>query len=361
MKIICESSFTQSNWYADIMSGLNAEARKRRETLEVFYDVASANLSDSKCAFIIGSSYRWMSQIVSQAQMSGCHPIILNTQQDHTFSGRYSYVSSDISQSISYILKLFQAQHKERIALYGINKDSIADKYRLQAFCTHIDSENVFYNTLSLSACFAEFFRAYDRVPYNAVICANDYAALSLIQHLKENGINTGTLSIISYSNTFLSTYSTPALSSITINYQHFASAAFMIASCVKKSPFITAMKVFIDWELVSRDTAATPENRISLSDDFLETETTHFYNDPELIEMMNIEQFLSHCDDIDRTILRLLQDGLSYEQICEHCFLTESALKYRLRKYKEACCVSSISALLSILHKYSIDLTRIK
>ena len=60
------------------------------------------------------------------------------------------------------------------------------------------------------------------------------------------------------------------------------------------------------------------------------------FYDDTELSEMMRVEILLVHCDDTDRKILQLLCEGQSVPDICGQCYLTENAVKYRIKKLQQ-------------------------
>ena len=359
MKIISEESYMKSSWYAQIISGLKSEARKRRISLDIFSDIGLIKAAANEPIFVVGSDYQWLCKTVAKIQKLGGHPIILNNQQHHALFGKYSYVSTDIALSISYIIKLFFSQNKRKIALYGINSSSLADISRVSAFCAECDKNDVFYNDVSLEKCFDSFESEYNLKKYDAVICANDYAAASLLRHMKNSNINADSFSIISYSNTLLSASISPSLTSVSINYKNFASAAFMIASSVEKSPFITGMSVAVEWEIVYRSTLCKPTAEPQVTSDFEVIGPDSFYSDSELVEMMNIEKLLNHIDDTDREIIAMISKKKSYEKICEKCFLTETALKYRIKKLKEICKVKSKNDIMPLIEKYNIDLQK--
>ena len=54
-----------------------------------------------------------------------------------------------------------------------------------------------------------------------------------------------------------------------------------------------------------------------------------------------------------DGKIIRLLLRGEPYEKIAETCFLTESAIKYRIKKMVRTCCVQGRKELTALLRRY--------
>ena len=68
---------------------------------------------------------------------------------------------------------------------------------------------------------------------------------------------------------------------------------------------------------------------------------------------MMRIEELLTGCDEVDLKILEAILDGKKTQSIAEECYLTESAVKYRIGKMKDICKVESRASLRDFLLKY--------
>ena len=58
-------------------------------------------------------------------------------------------------------------------------------------------------------------------------------------------------------------------------------------------------------------------------------------------------------AEDLDRRIIGLLLEGAAYERISEECFLTESAIKYRVKKMVKICHVKGRAELTGLLRRY--------
>ena len=358
MIVLSEPEYTLSVWYEQTLAGLKHEARKKRVVLET----AGGEKLPGGPVFVIGSSRAWLKNTVANACAQGCHPIVLSNQPHRSFSGKYSCVSSDIPLSMRYILAMLRQSGKSRIALYGVNGDSASDASRVQAFISERGGET-FYNEGSLENCFAGFIKSHSRYPFDAVICANDYAAVSLIRRLKELQESNFDLSIVSYSNTLLSACCTPSLTSVSLNYGAFGKAAFMISECVEKDREITGMNVSVDWRIVFRESFGRPESEPQTVGTIRPAAVPKapFYSDGEIGELMSIERLLSRCDKTDINILCSMISGQTAEKTAEDCFLADSALKYRLKKMKENGRAGSKRELFALLSKYEVKPDRLK
>ena len=70
-------------------------------------------------------------------------------------------------------------------------------------------------------------------------------------------------------------------------------------------------------------------------------------------MEMMRIESLLSLSDDTDLDIIRLILDGKKTAEIESSCYLTETAVKYRIKKMKDVCHKKTRAELQVFLESY--------
>lgn len=262
-------------------------------------------------------------------------------------------MTEDIYGSMSEIINLFSAKRHEKIALYAHNPDSASDSFKKEAFLrTGGLLEDVFTNEGSLGACFEAFYEKHKRKRYGGIVCANDFAAISLIRHLKNIGEGVDGIDIISYSNTMIARCTSPAVSTVKANFTRFGQLAFMIVDCFAKGDGIRGISIFCDWEIIHRETSSSssvPSNHLSSAPQ----RSGSFYGDVELMEMMRVETLLSFSDETDLEIIDMIVDGKKTSEIVDSCFLTETAVKYRIRKMKECCGKGSRTELRELLCKY--------
>jgi hypothetical protein len=142
------------------------------------------------------------------------------------------------------------------------------------------------------------------------------------------------------------------------MNYESFGQLAFMISDCLAKSDSLRGIQMQTTWQIIHRQTTDTlPYTSPTAADEFKEqSHNNSFYSDPELIDMMRLENLLTDADETDLLILSMIMDGKKTEEIEEACFLAETAVKYRVRKMKECCHVSTKNDLGVLISKYIPD-----
>ena len=354
MLVIIEESFQISVWCREIVDGLRHAARKKRAPLTVSIKVEDIAQSEERAIILVGAETDWINRAVEQTKQAGKHPILLSNQSKSYSESGVSRVTEDIFGSMQEIVDLFSSKNVQSIALYAVNPDSASDSFKKEAFLKSGGScENVFENEGSLADCFARFYEKHKEDRYGGIVCVNDFAAISLIRHLKEHGEEISSIDVISYSDTLISKCTSPAVSTVRANYKNFGQLAFLIYDGIAKSDAIHGIHVACRWEIIHRETSSPSSKAEPLLASIPQKRAKSFYGDPELLEMMQIESLLSECDDTDTAIIRAVLDGKKTVTIAEECFLTESALKYRINKMKEICRVESRSALCEFLRKY--------
>ena len=362
MLVIVEESYKITVWCREILDGLKQEARKKRVNLTFSSNTDDINAKNSsKAIMLVGSETNWLKTAVERVKEAGKHPIVLSNQSAGALGSGVSYVTEDLEGSMKEICNHFKRQGKHHLALYAVNPASASDECKKASFLAsggHID--DVFVNEGSLRACFNSFLARLEQNRYDGIICVNDFAAISLLRHMQKAEVDRASIDMISYSNTLISRCSSPAVSSVRANYNDFGQMAFMIMDCIGKSELINGIHIFGKWEIVHRETSSG-EKHATLCNEGLtakENEMGRFYGDPELQDLLQIEDLLSSCDKTDLAILARILDGKKHAEIAEACFLTETAVKYRIRKMKEICHCESRAALRDFLFTYVSDLS---
>ena len=83
---------------------------------------------------------------------------------------------------------------------------------------------------------------------------------------------------------------------------------------------------------------------------------TDRIYSDKELNEMIIAERILEINFATDKTVIAYLCGGKSVTEIAAACFLTDSGVKYRIKKILEKCRISDKAELISIVKRYLPD-----
>ena len=182
--IFVEDTYSHSGWCQDLVNGLVSELKMKRMAFRFIRSIEEMS-QGSGYIYVIGSSTGWIRTVLKDANRVGIYPILLCNQAFHELDVRYSTVCSDTNGSMHHLVDTLIATGRTRIALYGTNPHSVSDESRKKAFYYAIGQKNqrdVYINDGSMERCFRSFQGT--MADYDAVICANDFTAISLVRNL---------------------------------------------------------------------------------------------------------------------------------------------------------------------------------
>lgn len=351
ISILTEPAYSGSIWGKELLRSLTDRLRQKRIP---FYETFDSVEGSNDGVFIIASDYNWIKSTVSSLNSVGIKPILICNQAEQIQGCDYSCVCSDINGSMKFLLGELKSAGKTRIALYGVNTNSISDIGRVDGLFAfkgeEFDKMRIFTNNGSLANCFAEFFREYKS--FDAVICSNDFAAVSLVRNLSRKDPEAlKNLKILSCAKTKLSAFYENMITSVNMHFEQYGRAAVFIYEKLKAHPYMSGITVTVKW---NNESGKTPRHRIvTIKND---SNGYEFYADGEMRDMLTVEQVLNFCSDTDRLILTSLLNGLTLEETASRCFLTEGGVKYRIKRILTECKLSDKSELLAMLKDYLID-----
>ena len=347
--ILTEPAYSESMWCKALYGSLTERLRQKRISFCEMYDTVPVN---SEAVFIIAADYNWIKATLTELNLSGIKPILICNQAETILGCNYSCVCSDITGSMKYLLDNLKADGKTRVALYGVNTSSISDIGRVDGLFAQkdgvIDSMRIFTNDGSLQSCYREFSAEADN--FDAVICFNDFAAVSLIRRLEADGEGgkLSRLKILSCCQTKISSCYRDKIISINMNLEQYGKAAVFIYEKLKLHPYISQMTLNVSWN--TEPNQSSDHASISLKS---ARNTDRIYSDKELNEMITAERILEIDSATDKTVISCLCGGKSVTEIAAACFLTDSGVKYRIKRILEKCRISDKSELVSTVKRY--------
>lgn len=354
--LLIEDAFKNYPWCHRALRGLNEEIRRKRVGLREVAGIAEIPEEDSEAGvLLLGASESWISRQVHLAGEAGVHAITLMSRRTTPQDSSLSSVVMDVRDSMRLALNYMKSLGCKRIALYGVNPSSASDPWRADVFRQLIGQDGkIFMNHISFRQLFEDFWKELRQ--FDGVICANDYAAISLIRHLRNKGYETADrLSIMSYGNLLLSGRFSPSITSISDNYELYGRAALMIYNMVIKEKMISSVNIQLRSYLHIRETTGNrpyvrePE-AVQAEPEF---PRNMFYEDQEISRMAKLELMLNQCDDTDLATIQCLMQNDTYTAIAEKCFMSETAMKYRIKKMETMCGVSSREELVELLREF--------
>ena len=355
--VLTDPDYHGSPYCIRTMQGLCEAARQKRiqvvETDRVFV------LPDPDDGLIlIPTGFAWLEGVLEDCRALGVIPVVLNCHTPNRFTGRFCYVNADVREAIEYLAELWGKRGIRRPALYAVNSNSISDAVKIDELLAAarrygsftVNEEDVYYNHGSLQDCAAAFTAQLSR--YDCVICTNKFAAIHLWKSLPEEARG---MPFISYGSSLRIERDLPGLCSISMGYEDFGRAAISICELRRREAAIQTVGISVRCLIKEGEGEFLPIPRPSPDCTTAKPRSgpDHFYRDSDVHTMVLVENMISTCDRVDLAILSHLMDGLAYTEIAELCYLSHSALKYRVQKMRSACACSSREEFVELLRHY--------
>lgn len=347
--ILIDSKYSESLWCKSLYESLTKSLRYKRIPFCEIFDSVSIELD---AIFIIASDREWTTSAITQLNQKEIKPILICNQAENLSGCIYSCVCSDINASMKNLLDTLKTNDRSRIALYGINTESIPDVSRVDSLLNwrgeSFETMRIFNNNGSLQNCFNEFYDNIDK--FDAVICANDFTAVSLVRNLEKAAPHKlKDFYIISCAKTQISSYYSNHILSLNMNFDQYGNAAVYVYNALKKHTYLSEITVKVLWSLDNNQKSESKTN-FSLN---LTTSNDLFYKDEELREMLIVDKLLNSVDDIEKKIIDCLCCNQTYDQIADLCFLTVGGVKYRINKIINDSGAKNQKEIISLLKKY--------
>lgn len=361
--ILSEPEYGTSNWHRSIMNGLIAEKQQKRLSLfslNSIEELPHYSIDDKDAIFLVGNDSEWIDDITATCEkVFDNRVIVLGNHDSHPYSRRYSVVSSDIYSEVETLYAYLKYYGCDRIAMYGINPESTSDSFKKASFLScGASEEDFFFNASNLAECFAHFAEKSDS--YDGVICVNDYAAISLVMHLKDRE----KLFITSCGGRMLANFFSPSITHTQSDYCAFGRAGIDLCRLLQKNSTINSINICLASKFVPGETTNflplvnKPVYETGYKTNVSINKSNFFYADSETREMMKLEALLNTCSEIDLLILEDVIRNETYSRIAEKFFISTNGLQYKLKNWFDLCGVRSKSEFIDMLRKFKISKT---
>lgn len=349
--IITELERSNNSWTRNIVNAVKREFSRRK--IE-FAEESDIDLALEKChmpgdvILIPTPATSLVIPLVEKCNKKGIQVIAPNIFQDVGNLYRLHCVRGDIFGVMSTLISGFKQNGNSDIALYGVNSNSQDDLLLAEAFNANYCGRyiGIYFNDGNTQKCFDDFYENIENV--NAVICANDYIAIDLIERLtKINQDFLEKIIIVSFSNTMLSRYYNKPFTSIATNTGTVGRAIADIYKIVKKvnAQSYHSITVYVDYEIHERGNgigifqkqngSSTNSRKLypfPRSFDF----SIAYDNDAMISRLLCIEMGLNELSEQQLAILDRMLRNYSNEEISEEMFLSCETVKYHIKKILE-------------------------
>lgn len=331
VKLLCEKNFCESVWCKQILSGISASLKKKRISYVEIKESKNLNPEKDDSIFLIGSNDKWINDKVNKCNFAGIVPIVVCNQHGRTCTGEYHCVTVDIENAMGQLYSYMQSTGHTKAVFYGLNEASASDRGKAACFSDLFDEPiPVIQNNGSIAEAFEKLYADIDK--FDTVICANDFVAVLLVKKLLETDREIlKRLCIISCAKIMLSTVFEEYIVSQKTDFYKLGCTGGDLLDFLKDKNHISSVTLNIKCDGIGK-TENSPNNS---SPDF-EIDDDAFYKDEAILTALKIDCLFSECKREDTEILKLICMGKTYTQIAEKCFMSESNVKYHVKKYIE-------------------------
>lgn len=341
ISIVYQPDADTTHWCALYLKGARAEVKRKGDTLALLsLEEALVRFSEDKptCAAILSTSRAWAATAANALSAIGVEPVIIGGASRDNYR-HASYVYMDYREATYQLVEYLHRYNRARIALFAVSTDSATDMIKRDAFlaCDQCREQDVFYYTGAdgLMAATCENFLAVCQ-SYDAVICTNDAGAVILMHQLTVAGIRIPEdLFLCTFGDMSISTCGSKSLTMARLNCPEIGKQTVAMCRLLTASEDISGISTKIRCELVIGDTTAS----LPILENALGTVhmpnggPSDFHKDPSVSRIFQAEKILSACDALDIDLLKLIIRGYRYFDIAEILHVSESTVKYRLKR----------------------------
>lgn len=353
---IIDPEYAETVWCKETLSGISSRASSLRYSLSEHSENTLCEIPKDDSIIVIGTSRKWVSRIILAANELSVKTVAVSCQPFET-SGHSDFVLIDHNGATKECLGYLRSAGKVRTALFGINDngnsyaDTIKTRYFPEDDIYYINSED------GVELCFENFFARIDE--YDSVVCSNYITAVYLVNQLKKRGIGVPSgLYVMTYGDSVIGKMMTPSLTTITLDHEQLGVQAVNLCRFPCYTP---EQNVSVTVCIPCRIIAAESTDNVPY------IPGAGYVNEPEIIgcrsrfleersrEIQSFEKLLRLCDDNDLEMLRLLLAGETYGKISEKLYMSESTVKYRIKRLISGSGVTSVSKMLALYTEYIV------
>lgn len=347
INIITEPEYKDTVWCRETLCGIEKKAASLRYKTKICsFDMLSADMEN---IIVVGTSPGYVASILCKTTLLGIRAIVISCQPVETRE-KTSYVLIEHNWATKECIEYLRSCGRKSIALYGINRNSYADMIKTKYF----DDKNIYYSAgkNAMQGCYESFVNQVS--DYNVVVCSNYISAIYLMGRLKSAGICVPEdLYVVAYGDSVIGNTFSPSLT-ITLNHEQLGIQAINLCRFPDTLSENISVTVRVPCEIhAAKSTDNIPY--VKSVNDFMQPDISDniFTQDEQLLEIQSLEKMLRMCDDIDFKIISGLLDGKSYTKIGDTLYISESSVKYRIKRLLTGSGIESAAKMLEVYNKY--------
>lgn len=338
--IVCQPQSEKTHWCSLYIKGIHTEAKRKGDQVTLLQIEEASELFQKEhpvCAGILSTSSIWTEKAAALLSDLGVEPIVIGGASREGYR-HASFVYMDYREATYQLVEYLRTYKKERIALFAVSSDSSPDMIKKDAFLSYekCREHDVFYYSgdgLMNTSC-EKFLAVWKN--YDAVICCNDASAVILMHQLEAAGVSVpDDLFLCSFGDMAVSSIGKKTLTMARLHCTEIGRQVVSACHLLTHSENISGISVKVRCKFIIGDTT---DNLPVVAETLGTTPTpsgisSQFHSDPSISRIFLAEKVLSACDAIDIDLLKLIINGYKYFDIAEILHVSESTIKYRLKR----------------------------
>lgn len=306
-------------------------------------------------AIVTGTDLPALQRTISYLRASGRRAVLAGSDSG-PFGSDVSCVTPSRPAETQQLVNYLYNCNRKRIALVGFGENSINDTVRLHAALNALASWGILLEKETIcrwrqdpQESFTHFFQHAHL--FDAVICPNDVIAICFLRQCAKHGLAVPEeLYVASFGNMAIGRYFQPSITSMTMDMLCVGEQSFQAWRFLMNNDNATALKLTVPSRVLVRDSTAGQQAEIGKGTAPAAGRPDLFYDNPAIATLQRIESCLSQRDELDMRIIKGILQGDTYEQICEHQFISAGTLRYRRNKIFADAGVSRRQAFSSLM-----------
>ncbi len=331
--VVSEQIGLDGYWITDILKGMKSEADKKNLHLEDFYlSTDGVDGDGSQLVLAVGYTKGWLEPVAAKIKQAGARAIVVNASPDCGISGADAFVSFDYKGAMKKVARYLKYCGKTRAAFIGCS-GRLSYEGKRRAFMAAAGEIGLFcqsykYSDISeLSSSFLRECRNFD-----AIVCSRDAEANHLITALNKRKIFVPEdMYVIGVGGNRMSEVSTPPCTTICTDFVSLGVSAVKLHRFLTQNPDAGGVSVAVECPLIIR--GSTEKKPYPAAHEQPSLGSSGYRTDNDYLSYLRAEQLLRNCDSTDRSILLHLARGKNMTEIAEELFISQSSVKYRVKK----------------------------
>ncbi len=355
--VISEQAGLDGYWVTDILAGIKSEADKKNLRTEVFpMTEMTAAFPERPVVLVVGYSKNWFSYVCRRIAGFGAQPLLVNARADLLPETAVGGVCFDYDGGMKTLVSYLLQCGKKNIAFVGSDGGRVSYDYKKRAFlsaCNQANVENCFlFGGRDTADAATDFLRTDGG--HDAVICSRDVEAEFIMRELSRKHIALPeNLFVTSFGGGKLSEETPLSLTSVHTPFKRLGVEAIKLYQFLRQNRETDCASVSVKCRLDVRESTAGVK-ALPLSADAVDRHPAYI-NDNEYMTFLQVEELVRGWDALDRSIVRCMTEGNNTAAIADKLFISQSSVKYRIKKMLTSADIKNRNELLSVVSKFGL------